>query len=190
MGSSKTSAELVSKLRALGTATERSAHQAVSEGALATKTIMVQAATARGLSTNSRLAGRKWSVGYDVKGGRQPVALVRYRGPFHLFDNPTQPHFIVAKRLGQRTSRRSRGQRAQGAALVGSFGLSGSGAFGGIGDRRGAKALTIGPNFRAYARHPGTSGAGSFSVAKIAAKHRVPRVMASSVKGAWRSALG
>ena len=180
MGTSKSPAEMVGKIRALGTATERSAQQAVGAGALATKTIMVQTAGARGLPLGAKIAGKKWSVGYDVKGGRNPAALVRYRGPFHLFDNPTKPHVITAKRLGTRTSRASRAARAS---------TGGAGAFGGFGERRGAKALAIGGNLRAYANHPGTAGARSFPAARAIAELRVPRVMAASVSGAWRRVL-
>lgn len=180
MGTSRNPADMVRKIRDLGTITERRTKQAVNEGALAAKTIMLASAASKGLNPSDKLAGRRWNVRYDVKGTQNPTALVRYTGPFHLFDNPTAPHVITAKKLGQRTSRRSRQSIAS---------TSGRSVFGGFGARGGAKALTIGGNFRAYANHPGTSGARSFPAAKSIAQRRVPRVMASTVSHGWSQAL-
>jgi hypothetical protein len=181
VGTSRNPAEMVAKIKSLGDATERRSKLAVSEGALAAKTIMLASAAAKGLTPASRLAGRRWSVRFDIRAtGTHPTALVRYTGPFHLFDNPTSPHVITAKRLGQRTSRRGRQQRAA---------TGGAGVFGGFGERGGAKALTIGGNLRAYANHPGTSGAHTFPAAKLIAQRRVPRVMAATVSHGWALAL-
>lgn len=179
MGSSRSPQEFAAKMRALGESTK--AKDAVSEGALAAKKIMLASAAVKGLTPSDKLAGRRWNVRFDVKGSDlKPEALVKYTGPFHLFDNPTEPHVITAKRLGRRTSRKGR----KALAAVG-----GRGAFGGFGDRGGAKALTIGDGFAAYANHPGTKGARSFPAAKVIAEHRVPRVMAKAVKGGWLKAL-
>lgn len=46
-----------------------------------------------------------------------------------------------------------------------------------VGRRR---ALTIGPNVRAWANHPGTSGKGFFQTAKVAAVATAPRVYAAA----------
>lgn len=180
MGSSRNPAEMVAKIKELGTATERRQRLAVEEGSLAAKTIMLAAAAAKGLTPGDKLAGRRWNVRYDVRGTNNPTALVRYTGPFHLFDNPTSPHVITAKRLGKRTSRRGRQARAA---------TGGAGAFGGFGERGGAKALTIGGNLRAYANHPGTSGARTFPAAKVIAHRRVPRVMSATMRHGWSQVL-
>ena len=139
----------------------------------------------------SKMAGKRKPIGarYDLKGrGMSGVVVVTYTGPAHLVNNPTRPHMITAK--GLRGSRRSRGSRATGAALVGTFGMSGAGAFGGFGGK-GAKALTVGPNLRAYARHPGTSGKGFAQRAKAAEATASPEVytragITAPLKGVFR----
>jgi hypothetical protein len=96
-----------------------------------------------------RVARGKIGVRYDIRGnGPRAVALVRYVGPAHLANNPTKPHRI--------DPRRARGSRR----------------------RRGARALTIGGNVRAWANHPGTRGKGFFQKAKTAAVATAPRVYA------------
>lgn len=98
-----------------------------------------------------KVARGKIGVRYDIKGGGQrAVALVRYTGPAHLANNPTSAHRIEPRR--RRGSRR----------------------------RRGARALTIGGNVRAWANHPGTRGKGFFQRAKAAAITTAPRVYARS----------
>lgn len=161
MGVSKSPDQFVKKIQALGTATERRQRATVTEGALTAKTIMVAAAGAKGLSPGSKIAGRRWNVRYDIRNER--TAIVRNVGPFHLFDNPTDPHEITPKRDRSGRARRGRG---------------------------GKRALTIGNNVRASATHPGTPGARSFPAAKTIAGQRVPRVMAASIKAGWRSVLG
>ncbi len=162
MGTSKSPVEFVGKIKALGTATERKQRLAVEEGALAAKTIMVAAAGAKGLHPGDKIAGRRWTVRYDIKGTTNPTALVRNVGPFHLFDNPTKAHEVTPKK--DRTGRSKRG-------------------------RGGKRALVIGGNVRASASHPGTPGARSFPAAKVTAERRVPRVMAASVSGTWKKVL-
>lgn len=177
MGTSRNPAEMVLKIKSLATTTERRSRLAVEEGALAAKTIMLASAAAKGLNPSSTLAGKKWNVRYDVKGTTNPTALVRYTGPFHLFDNPTKAHEI---RPHQFRGTRGKGRRAQkGAALLAAFGL----------DARDGGALKIGGNFRPAVNHPGTPGARSFPAAKLIAQRRVPRVMAATVSHGWALAL-
>lgn len=178
MGTSRNPAEMVAKINALGTATERRRRLAVEEGALAAKTIMLASAAAKGLNPASKLAGRKWNVRYDVKDiGARPTALVRYTGPFHLFDNPTAPHVIRPHRY---KGTRGTGRRAQkGAAILSAFGL----------DVFDGGALKVGGSLWAYVNHPGTPGARSFPVAKAIAQRRVPRVMASTISHGWTQTL-
>jgi hypothetical protein len=162
MGTSKSTAQFVGKINDLGTFTKRRQVASVNEGALTAKTIMLASAAAKGLTPASKLAGKKWSVRYTVKGTDNPEALVRYTGPFHLFDNPTKAHELTPKL--DRTGKRTRG-------------------------RGGKRALNIGGNIRANASHPGTPGARSFPVAKITAHARVPRVMANVIRGGWLEAM-
>lgn len=159
MGTSRNPQQMVAKIKALGTTTERRQRKAVEEGALAAKTIMLAAAAAKGLTPGNKIAGRKWTVRFDVRGSTNPTALVRNVGPFHLFDNPTEAHPITP-----RAGRTTRG-------------------------RKGKKALVIGGNVRAYANHPGTPGARTFPAAKVIAHRRVPRVMASTISHGWSQVL-
>lgn len=98
MGTSRSAAEFSRKITNLATVTARTQRIAVEAGALTAKEIMVAEA---GLSSSSRVAGAKVSVGYDVRGFSNPTALVRWRGPFHLVDNPTRPHTIPKSRRGR-----------------------------------------------------------------------------------------
>ena len=106
MGTSTSAAQLSQKITKMATVTQRRQREVVNQGALTAKEIMLAEAASRGISPGSRIAGGKWGVGYDVKGFNNPTALVRYRGPFHLVDNPTKAHRIGPKR------RRGRGKKA------------------------------------------------------------------------------
>jgi hypothetical protein len=98
-----------------------------------------------------RVARGRIGVSYSVKGsGQAAQAIVKYTGPAHLVNNPTQAHPIFPRR------------------------------FAGSRRRRGASALTINGDVRAWARHPGTSGKGFFQRAKFAAEATAPRVYAKA----------
>lgn len=186
MGTSRSPAQFVGKINKIGHATDRSRRAVVNEGAFATKTIMLAAAAAKGVTPGGKIAGRKWGVSYDLKGQVAPTALVRFTGPFHLVNNPTKPHYIAASGLGG--SRASRGERAfqasanrfQGRASEGSFGRRG---------KRGKRAVLVNGSPRAYVFHPGTSGKAIYPAAKVIARRTVPNVMANAMKGAWKRAL-
>lgn len=177
MGTSTSAAQLAKKIDTFAKAVA-DPKPGLNAAGLAGKTVFQAQAAGAGV-LGSKLAGKRKPINarYDLK-VNGPLAgsgavIVTYTGPAHLVNNPTRPHFITAK--GLRGSRRSRAQRAGGAALVAAFGLSGRGAFGGFGGK-GAKALTIGPNLRAYARHPGTKGKGFFQRAAPIVKKQAPTV--------------
>ncbi len=96
------------------------------------------AAKAAFLSVNAGSVGHRpqgkrkaISARYDIEGsGPHAKAIVYYTGAAHLLLNPTRPHRIEPRRPRGRRTRR----------------------------RRGGQALTIGPNLRAWADHPGTAG--------------------------------
>lgn len=130
----------------------------------------------------SSVAGKRKAIGvrYDLKNRRSNVAdgslVITYTGPAHLVNNPTQRHFIGAKRLGTRTGLRGRSKRVGATAA---FGGSNRGAFGQLRNVRNAKqALTIGGNLRAYAFHPGTSGKGFAQRAIVECRTVLPGVLA------------
>lgn len=108
----------------------------------------------------------------DVKGDRNATAIVRYTGPAHLINNDTSRHFIGARKLG---TRKSLAAKSAGVGAVTAFGGSASGAFGSLRSvKRGAKALTIGSNLRAYAFHPGTRGKRFFQDARARSTKSAP----------------
>jgi hypothetical protein len=186
VGTSKSIDQFVGKINKVGHATDRARLGIVNDGALTTKKIMLAAATAKGVQPGGTIAGRKWNVSYATKGGELPTALVRFTGPFHLVNNDTKAHYVVARGLGG--NRESRGTAAFQASASRFSGDSAAGAFGGQRRGRGRRALNINGNIRAYAFHPGTSGKGIFQAAKPIAARTVPGVMAASMKGAWRRA--
>ena len=189
MGTSHSIDDFLDKLGKAATATERQRTTAVTEGAAVTKKVMLGAAVADGMTPGGKIAGRNWGVSYTVRSGREPTALVRYTGPFHLVNNPTLPHFIAAKGLGG--SRNTRGVAAFQAKLAGIQGNSTRGAFSGLrSSSRGKRALSInGGEPFAYAFHPGTKGKRTFQTAKVTAAKSTPPVMAHSMTGAWRKAF-
>lgn len=105
---------------------------ALNATALQAKRIMEAAAAGAGV-LGTKPADKRKTVGvrYNIKGKgtSTPSAIVGYTGPAHLINNPTRPHRIEPRRRpGVRTR------------------------------RRGASALTIGGDVRAWANHPGTRG--------------------------------
>lgn len=175
-------ADLARKLNAAARATETSARAGVTQASLAAKDLMVDYAQRAGMRPGGRVAGRKWSVGFDVKGSRNPTSLVGFRGPVHLVNNPTAAHFIGARRLGSRAALR---QLSTGVGAVAAFGGSNRGTFGRFRGGRGKRALTIGSNVRAYAFHPGTKGKRFFQKSLPAIQTATP----AAYGRAWRKSL-
>lgn len=129
----------------------RAQRQANEQAARAVKPVWYGQA---GLRPGSVVAGRKVSIGDTTRGTSNVVTLIRWQGPVHLVEGDTARHVIAAKGLATRAGARKRllGGRAEfGGSVRGSFG-----AFRTV--KRGKRALTIGPNLRAYAFHPGTKG--------------------------------
>lgn len=69
--------------------------------------------------------GAKIGVRYDVKGTKNPTALVRAIGPLHLLENPISPHVIIPKKVGRgakgRGSRRENKQALYDALFGGTY---------------------------------------------------------------------
>lgn len=148
--------------------------------------------------------GRRLGASYDIKGGRNPTALIRYRGPVHLLFGNTAPHMIIASRLGFRSTA-SRLTSRIGANAA--FGGSNLGVFaGGIAATtrsdagraaRGRnvkarkRALTTPRGPRAYAFHPGTTGRNTWPATRRSVVAGAPRVFAASHRSAiLRAGLG
>lgn len=146
MGTSTNVAQFAGKLHAGGAAIQGATAQAVFESALVGKGIF-QANMGTTRLRNVGKNGARVGARFDMKGGANPTALLRYTGPAHLINNPTSPHVIEP-----RGRTRTAGGRK----------------------RKGAQALTIGGNVRAYAHHPGTSG-------KAFYQRSVPQVATAAV---------
>lgn len=115
------------------------------------KLMQASAAGAGALGKKPKGKRRLINVRYDLKGsGAHMAAVVGYTGPAHLLNNPTRPHRIEPRRPRGSATRR----------------------------RRGASALVINGNVRAWANHPGTRGKRFFESAKAAAHQTAPRVFA------------
>jgi hypothetical protein len=111
--------------------------------------------------------GRGARVGarYDVRGDKNPTALVRATGPLHLLDNPTRAHEIRAKV----TKGRSRASRSQFYNAI----FGGSGGFASVRPMR----TPYGPRYRV--QHPGTRGKRTFFRAVDRTKAYVSKVYAN-----------
>lgn len=187
MGQSHSIDEFLKKLGEMSTATERQRGIAVTEGAATAKKIMLATAAAGGVTPGGTIAGRKWGVNYSVRATREATALVRYTGPFHLVNNPTDPHFIVAGGLGG--TRAGRGAVAFGASMTRGMGGSTRGAFGGRRKSRGKRALSFGSSAYAYVHHPGTEGKRIFQTARVIAGKPVTQVMSRSMQSTWKKVM-
>lgn len=180
MGTSTSAAEFAGKMNKIATTLPRSAERGIRDAGASAQRIIYQEAARKGVLPSSKIAKRPWSVSNRVRGGARPTAFVAIRGPFHLVESKTQAHVIVARRLATRTAARKR---------TAEIALSGTDrvAFGSLraktrtrrnGDVvnvKGAAALTVGSNLRAYAYHPGTRGKGIFAAAKPRILTQAPR---------------
>lgn len=160
-----TPAQFAAKCQRITTTIPRAQRQANEQAARALKPAWFAEA---GLSPGSRIAGRKVSIIDSTVGIERVTTMLRWQGPVHLVEGDTAPHVIAARRLATRAGARRRllGSRAE-------FGGSVRGAFGaGRSVKRGKRALTIGPNVRAFAFHPGTRGR-RFWARNKASAHRI-----------------
>jgi hypothetical protein len=137
MGTSRSAAELNKKMQDIATTIPRATRAGVTQASQAAKETIIAVAASRGVSRSSRIAGGKWSVGYNVKGTTNPTSLIRIRGPFHLVESNTRAHEIKA--------RRAPGSRSR---------------------RRGKRALAFDGVVRTRVQHPGTRGKHIFRDAK------------------------
>lgn len=187
MGSSRSAAELAGKIDRFTSRLSDTTPGLTAVGVAGKATFL----GAAGGSIGVHPVGKRKKIGarYDVRGtGFKASVAVTYTGPAHLVNNPTKPHYIAARRLGRA---RGRGDRAFAASAQRFASGSGRGALGGFNGGRGAKALTIGPNLRPYAFHPGTSGKGFARPAKAAVAKQSPAVytragITGPLKGVFR----
>ena len=167
MGTSHSADELARKMFSAGEALS-SNRPAIEQSAKAVKATFVTALRSAGVSGTTKVS-RAVKARYDIKGGTQnATALVRYTGPAHLLNNRTRQHYITPR--GLKGTKRGRQRQA-------AFASNAPELFGGLsrGNKKGAKAIKIGGDFRAYAFHPGTKGLHFFERAKPIAAKVAPR---------------
>lgn len=154
-------AKFAAKFEDAAKALPNAQHAAVTRCAEATKVAFLAAPGAP-----HKVAGKRASVGYDVSDSPSGArAVVRWRGPVHLVNNPTKPHEIRPRAF---KGTRGRGKRAQRAAgLLAAFGLDA---------REGGTINIAGIGPRARAMHPGTPGKHFFQAGKATAEKIVPGI--------------
>lgn len=179
MGTSRSAAEFSRKITRAATATQTRRKITVSEAALTAKEIVVATAASRGVTQQSRIAGARWAVRYDVKGFNDPAALLKVVGPFHLVESDTRAHKIyrrVARVKGRGSSRLNRQAKFDQ-------------VFGGKGAYKGGSLKLADGTYRKVVNHPGTSGKNIWSDSKKVIGRAVPRVMAQRITAGWREAF-
>jgi len=102
MGTSRSPAELASKLIRAGEAVPAAARAGVSQAAFLVKKSVQAELQAAGVN-GGRLRGvgkkgAKVGVSYTVAGTEHPTALIRATGPMHLIESDTKAHEIKAKK--------------------------------------------------------------------------------------------
>ncbi len=163
MGQSNSVAELNVKLAKAAEQIVKRQKKAVTAAALSAKDIYEDAAARKGLvARRSKLVGKTWGgFGFNVRGRKNPSAIVRSRGPAWLHDSDTQDHRITARKSPT--------------------GLGGSRR------RKGAKALAFGGRFADHnVRHPGTRGKRWSKAARKRIEKTTPEVYQREMSRAWR----
>lgn len=108
---SRSAGELAAKFQKYAAVIPDTNAKAVGQSAQFAKEMMVRGAVAAGLRQGGALpkaGGARWGVRYDIRGAKNPTALVRYVGPVHWAFGGTEPHFMMASRYGNsRAGRRN-----------------------------------------------------------------------------------
>ncbi len=201
---SRSAAELAGKFHHAATLIPKANRSAVEESALWAKEAMLRGGVAAGLRRGGalpRASGAKWGARYDIKGTRNPTALIRYVGPVHWAFSGTEDHFIVASRYGNFRSSKRKGGRSRSASAISlerevganaAFGGSNRGRFAGLAakqaqaDAKRAKggrsvrarkqALRTPQGLRAYAFVRGAKGRNTWPQTKKSIEDRTPAV--------------
>ena len=106
--------------------------------------------------------GARVGARFDVRGTKNPTAMVKATGPMHLLEHDTRPHEIGPR--GRRVGRSGR-------------------------RLKGAKALRIGGEFRASAQHPGTHAKRPFERGYIRSRDETGPIFNRAVEDAIRKAM-
>ena len=125
----------------------------------------IRSATGDGRLSGVGRKGARVGARFDVKGTRNPTALIRATGPLHLVERDTSPHSIYPKGRTFSTTRKGNVRR-----------------------RGTTRALKIGDGFAAYAEHPGTRGKHPFEKGVRKAAPETPRIFQREVRAAFARA--
>ena len=162
MGTSRSGHEMGSKIVAVGLAINRSSRDAVGRAALAAKE--AQLAELDRVTTNRTLRGvgrqgARLGVRYDVKGTKNPTALVQATGrAWPIIEGDTKPHEISPRASRHRKS------------------------------ATGATTLMLSDGvFRAKVQHPGTKGKHPWAKGQLRAIPAVTIVLAKQITSAVAS---
>jgi len=109
MGTSASSGQLGAKLAGFGTKMPAITRRATGEAALAAKVVMLAEAAAANSSRLSGVgkSGAKIGVGFNVRGGVNATAIVSYRGPAHLANNPRKGGYEIKPKTRGRNAKRA-----------------------------------------------------------------------------------
>ena len=195
MASTKVGVQIAAQLQAVGEAATVGTRKAVEAASLILKS-SIEGELRRDIGVDQRMSnvrkgtssqGAKLSLGYDVKGGTNPTALLRARGPWGLLEYNTPDHQIFPRLAGIPARGISRAQRQN---LIRQRQLAQ--AFGGRGTYAGKSPMPIKPGvFRYSVRdHPGTKGKFPFRNGMAKARPRAERelntVVLRGVAHVWR----
>jgi hypothetical protein len=156
---------------------------AVEKGALEAKKALLKTLTRAVPSRRLRnVGGARLNVRYDVKGERNPTALVQAIGPWQIVEEDIKPHTILPHSVGRAKGRSKVARRQAKQDLYNAL-------FGGVGGFAGQRPLKTpyGPRFRV--NHPGTRGKHPWRDGVAAAQRSVPKVMAAQVVADVESVL-
>lgn len=108
---SRVGASVSSRMQKLALEVQRAQRTAVERAAFAAKQVHAdEIKTASGGDNRLSGVGQKGArvgVRYDVKGTKNPTALIRATGPLHLVEHVVKPHEITPKRRGRGARKRA-----------------------------------------------------------------------------------
>lgn len=162
-GKGLTASEVSGRIYGMADGVVSARREAIFQTALAAKAIHVSHIRRAGVETLSGMGGAKIGARFDVKGFKNPTALVKATGPAHIVNNPTVGHGIASRRFGG--SRKRRGQRALSRQL-GRF-IPGAGI-----------RTPFGP--KAWVSHPGTRGKGFWQKGQREVARKTPELYMKS----------
>lgn len=128
------------------------------------------------------MRGASIGARYDVKGEKNPTALIRALGPLQIVERDTKPHQILPKGIGRSQGRSKMARRAARQSLYAALfgGSYGSGVH--------PLSTPYGPRYRV--NHPGTKGRHPFQKGVEKTRDKVAPVLRTGVADALRKAFG